>query len=82
MWLRLRKLDDASVCNDAGDETGAQLELAAKYSVVEAVWEVVHFQFPETRIASLNEEGRDSGPHRPMTPAKSKNLDVVLEQWR
>ena len=36
MWLRLRELDDASVYNDAGDETGVRLELAAKDSVGEA----------------------------------------------
>ena len=42
MWLRLRELDDASICNDAGDETGVRLELAAKDSVGEAVREEVH----------------------------------------
>ena len=42
MWLQLRKVDDASVCNDAGDDTVARLELAAKDSVGEAVQEGVH----------------------------------------
>ena len=42
MWLRLHELDDASVCNDAGDETGAWLELAEKDSMGEAAQEEVH----------------------------------------
>ena len=42
MWLQLRELDDESICNDAGDETGAWPELAAKDSVGDAAREEVH----------------------------------------
>ena len=42
MWLRHRELDNASVYHDAGDESGARLELAAKASVGEAARGGVH----------------------------------------
>ena len=63
MWLRLRELDDVSVCNVAGYETGAQLELAAKHSVGEAAREKVSCQYPGTRMVSQTEEGKEAGPH-------------------
>ena len=71
MWTRLRELDDASVCNNAGDEIGARLELAAKDSVGEAAR-----QFPETRMVSPTEEGRDAGPHT-CTPNKYIYIHII-----
>ena len=46
MCLQLCELDDASVCTDTRDETGARLELAAKNSVGEAAREEVHSSVP------------------------------------
>ena len=65
-WLQLPELDDASVCNDAGDETGARLELASKDSVGEAVREEVHSSVSGNLNGLANQRGtRRWSPHYP-----------------